>query len=118
MANVYTSARALRKQLSNNSEAPAMRRLLHTLRPVTAKSDSPEAGSHIDRRRDYAFTILPDFRQLVQTRILLLPFAVFAFTGRRLTFQRRLVMLCACETLLPNCGPLPQTSQTCAMTGS
>jgi hypothetical protein len=24
--------------------------------------------------------------------------------------------LCACEMLLPNCGPLPQISHTCAMT--
>jgi hypothetical protein len=27
-------------------------------------------------------------------------------------------LLLACETLLPNCGPLPQTEQTCAMTNS
>jgi hypothetical protein len=26
--------------------------------------------------------------------------------------------LCACEMLFPNCGPLPQTWQTCAMTYS
>src|SRR5512138_1216056 len=54
----------------------------------------------------------------VQTRSFLLPWAVFAFTGRRLTFQRRLVTLCACEMLLPNFGPLPQISHTCAMTGA
>src|SRR5437879_4306787 len=56
--------------------------------------------------------------QLVQTRIRLLPPPTFAFTGRRLTFQRRRLMLCAWEMLLPNCGPLPQTSHTCAMTNS
>ena len=64
----------------------------------------------------YAFFVtLLERRQLVQTRIfLLLPPApcTLAFTGCKFTFQRRLVMLCACETLLPNCGPLPQTSQT------
>src|ERR1700693_2781897 len=54
--------------------------------------------------------------QLVQTRIRLLPPPTFAFTGRRFTFQRRRLMLCAWEMLLPNCGPLPQTSQTCAIT--
>src|SRR5882757_3040056 len=56
--------------------------------------------------------------QLVQTRIRLLPPPTFAFTGRRLTFQRRRLMLCAWEMLLPNWGPLPQTSHTCAMTNS
>src|SRR5207248_8472731 len=35
-----------------------------------------------------------------------------ARTGRRLTFQRRLVTLCAWLMLFPNCGPLPQTSHT------
>lgn len=44
--------------------------------------------------------------------------ATFAFTGCRFTFQRRRLLLFACETLLPNCGPLPQTEQTCAMTNS
>src|SRR5437868_11846090 len=39
-----------------------------------------------------------------------------ALTGRRFTFQRRLVTLWAWLMLLPNCGPLPQISQTLAMT--
>src|SRR5258706_10115841 len=39
-----------------------------------------------------------------------------ACTGRRFTFQRRLVTLWAWLMLLPNCGPLPQISQTLAMT--
>src|SRR5580692_222694 len=56
--------------------------------------------------------------QLVQTRIRLLPPPTFALTGRRLTFQRRRLMLCAWEMLLPNCGPLPQTSHTCAISNS
>src|ERR1700761_761471 len=56
--------------------------------------------------------------QLVQTRMRLLPPPTFALTGRRFTFQRRRLMLCAWEMLLPNCGPLPQTSHTCAMTNS
>jgi hypothetical protein len=64
----------------------------------------------------YAFVTLPERMHEVQTRIFLLPFAVFAFTGRKLTFQRRFVTLCACEILLPDFGPLPQISHTCAMT--
>src|ERR1700733_1091659 len=53
--------------------------------------------------------------QLVQTRIRLGAPFTSAFTACRFTFQRRRVTLCACEMLLPNCGPLPQTSHTCAM---
>src|SRR5579864_3545886 len=50
--------------------------------------------------------------QEVQARIrLLTPFTI-ARTGRRFTFQRRLVTLCAWLMLFPNCGPLPQTSHT------
>ena len=53
--------------------------------------------------------------QLAHTRIRLgLPFTS-AFTACRFTFQRRFVTLCAWEMLLPNCGPLPQTSHTCAI---
>src|SRR5262252_233211 len=54
--------------------------------------------------------------QLVQTRRRLLPPFTRALTGRRFTFQRRLLTLCACEMVLPERGPLPQTSHTCAMT--
>jgi len=36
--------------------------------------------------------------------------------GRRLTFQRRLLTLWAWLMVLPNCGPLPQTSHTRAIT--
>src|SRR6516165_9762802 len=53
--------------------------------------------------------------QLVQTRMRFGAPFTRAFTACRLTFQRRLVTLCACEILLPNCGPLPQTSHTCAI---
>src|SRR5580698_10090637 len=53
--------------------------------------------------------------QLVQTVIRLLPPSTFARTGRRFTFHRRLVLLLACETLFPNCGPLPQRSHLAAM---
>src|SRR4029079_16612497 len=53
--------------------------------------------------------------QLVQTRIRFGAPFTSALTACRLTFQRRLVTLCACEMLFPNCGPLPQTSQTCAI---
>ena len=68
---------------------------------------------------DYALTTLPLRRHPVHTRMRLLPCAVLACTGRRLMFQRRLVMLCAWLTLFPERGFLPQTSQTCAIaTGS
>ena len=66
----------------------------------------------------YAFTTLPLRRHPVQTRMRLLPCAVLACTGRKLMFQRRLVMLCAWLTLLPETGFLPHISQTCAMIGA
>src|SRR5580700_6306435 len=53
--------------------------------------------------------------QVAHTRSFLgAPFTI-AFTACRFTFQRRRVMLCACEMLLPKRGPLPQMSQICAM---
>jgi hypothetical protein len=58
----------------------------------------------------YALTTLPLRRQEVQTRIALL-FVVpctLARIGRKLMFQRRLVMLWAWLTLLPERGRLPQ----------
>src|SRR5271163_2614380 len=70
------------------------------------------------RVRAYALTILPALMQLAQTRMRLAPPATLAFTGRRLTFQRRRLTLWACEILFPNCGPLPQIWQICAMTDS
>jgi len=63
----------------------------------------------------YALAILPFLMQLVQTRIRLDAPFTSAFTACRFTFQRRRVTLCACEMLLPNCGPFPQISHTCAM---
>jgi hypothetical protein len=71
-----------------------------------------EAEPNFVRDFAYALTILPALMQRVQTRIRLLPPSTAAFTGRRLTFQRRLETLWACEILLPNCGPLPQILQT------
>jgi hypothetical protein len=65
--------------------------------------------------RPYALTTLPLRRQDVQTRMRLVAAPTLAWTGRRLTFQRRLVTLWAWLILFPNCGPLPQRSQTCAM---
>ena len=53
--------------------------------------------------------------QLVHTRMRFGAPFTSAFTACRFTFQRRRDTLCACEMLLPNCGPLPQTSHTCAM---
>ena len=66
--------------------------------------------------RYQALTTLPLRRQEVHTRMRLVDAPTFACTGRRLTFQRRLVTLWAWLMLLPNCGPLPQMSQTRAMT--
>src|SRR5579863_6290677 len=63
----------------------------------------------------YALATLPLLMQLVHTRRLLGAPLTIAFTFCRFTFQRRRVTLCACEMLLPNCGPLPQTSHTCAI---
>src|ERR1700686_2027067 len=63
-----------------------------------------------------ALTTLPLRRQEVQTRMRLAPPFTLARTGRRLTFQRRRDTLCAWLMVFPNCGPLPQISQTCAMT--
>ncbi len=65
--------------------------------------------------RPYAFTTLPLRRQGVHTRMRrAVPFTL-ARTGRRFTFQRRLVTLWAWLMLFPDCGPLPQISQTRAM---
>src|ERR1051325_10875508 len=54
--------------------------------------------------------------QLAQTFIrLALPAGVFTRIDCRLGLKTRGLRLLACETLLPNCGPLPQTSQRFAM---
>ena len=63
-----------------------------------------------------AFAIFPPLMQVVQTFM-----RTFPPCGRwtriscRLGLKRRLVRLFAWETLLPNCGPLPQTSHRFAM---
>ena len=54
----------------------------------------------------YALTTLPLRRQDVQTRIRLVAAPTLACTGRRLTFQRRLVTLWAWLMLLPELRPL------------
>lgn len=66
-------------------------------------------------RWNQALMILPALMQEVQTRMRLLPPSVLALTCWRFGFQRRRVVLWACEMLLPNCGPLPQRSHFCAM---
>jgi len=63
----------------------------------------------------YAFTTLPLRKQEVHTRRRLVEPPTLARTGRRLTFHRRLLTLWAWLMLFPDCGPLPQTSQTRAM---
>jgi hypothetical protein len=77
----------------------------------------PKVEGHLTQNLDfcYALTTLPDLRQDVQTRTRLdAPFTI-ARTGRRFTFQRRLLTLWAWLMLFPNCGPLPHTSHTRAM---
>src|ERR1700676_3329023 len=64
----------------------------------------------------YALTTLPLRRQEVQTRMCFVAAPTLAWTGRRLTFQRRLLTLWAWLMVFPNCGPLPQISQTRAIT--
>src|SRR3954464_12302423 len=54
----------------------------------------------------------------VHARIFLLAPFTTARTGRRFTFQRRLLTLWAWLMLLPNCGPLPHISHTRAITDS
>src|SRR5208282_1653162 len=73
----------------------------------------PDQGR--EARSAYALAIFPLLMHDAQTRIRLGAPLTSALTTCRLTFQRRRVTLCACEMLLPNCGPLPQISQTCAM---
>ena len=73
-----------------------------------------EIGNQL--KRQAALATLPALMQLVQTRIrLALPLGVFTRIDCRLGLKTRGVRLLACETLLPNCGPLPQTSQRFAM---
>src|ERR1700734_129607 len=64
----------------------------------------------------YALTTLPLRRQEVHTRMRLVVAPTRACTGRRLTFQRRLVTLWAWLMRFPDCGFLPQISHCCAMT--
>ena len=84
-------------------------------RPRTTKPRPRTGFWPIKNEIAYALAIFPLLMQLVQTRRLLLAPLTSAFTFWRFTFQRRRVTLCACEMLLPNCGPLPQTSHTCAI---
>src|SRR5579862_5786775 len=83
----------------------------------TPSADEALYESRLLRRgcEPYALATLPLLMQLVHTRRLLGAPLTIAFTFCRFTFQRRRVTLCACEMLLPNCGPLPQTSHTCAI---
>src|ERR1700677_5154919 len=53
--------------------------------------------------------------QDVQTRIRRPAPLIKARTDCKFTFQRRFVTLWAWLIRLPNCGPFPQTSQTCAI---
>src|SRR5678816_28406 len=61
-----------------------------------------------------ALIILPDLMHRVQTFIRPLPpEGSWTRTGCRFGLNRRRVLLLACETLFPNCGPFPQTSHLC-----
>ena len=76
-------------------------------------SAMPDQG--LKARSAYALATFPLLMQDAHTRSRLGAPLTSALTTCRFTFQRRRVTLCACEMLLPNCGPLPQISQTCAM---
>ena len=78
------------------------------------KASIEEAFVHL-REIVYALTTLPDLMHEVQTRTRLLAPLTRARTGRRFTFQRRRLTLCAWLMAFPNCGPLPQISHTWAM---
>src|SRR5208282_479450 len=64
----------------------------------------------------YALTTFPLRMQAVQTRMRFVVAPTRACTGRRFTFQRRLVTLWAWLMRFPDCGFLPQMSHCCAMT--
>ena len=59
------------------------------------KALSAGRGLESGDRNGYAFVTLPLRRQLAHTRMRWLPPATLARTGRRLTFQRRRLTLCA-----------------------
>jgi hypothetical protein len=59
------------------------------------KTLSVGRGFESDELRIYALVTLPLRRQLVHTRIRLLPPLTWAWTGRKLTFQRRRLTLWA-----------------------
>jgi hypothetical protein len=63
----------------------------------------------------YAFVTLPLRMQEVQTRMRFVVAPTRACTGRKFTFQRRLVTLWAWLMRFPDCGFLPQISHCCAM---
>jgi hypothetical protein len=63
-----------------------------------------------------AFITAPDLMHLVHTLVFwVFPPALAMCTVFKLGSQRRLVLLCAWDTLLPVTGPLPQISHTFAM---
>ena len=78
---------------------------------------TPLAFNSLIRTFRYAdLTTAPERIQRVQTFVLfLLPLAVAIRTVFRLGSHRRLVLLCAWDTLFPVIGPLPQTSHTLAI---
>lgn len=65
-----------------------------------------------------ALTILPDLMQPVQTLTRFGEPFTKARTRWMFGFQRRFVRRCEWETLMPHDGPLPQTSQTDAISNS
>ena len=66
--------------------------------------------------RHAALAILPPLMHLVHTRIRRAPpCGSCTRTNCRFGLNRRGVRLFACDTLLPNCGPLPQASHFLAM---
>ena len=92
----------------------ALRSRPYLFNPYIADTDL--AGAFDLKADQAAFATFPALMQLVQTFIRrALPWGVFTRMDCRFGLKTRGVRLLACETLLPNCGPLPQTSQRFAM---
>ena len=72
-----------------------------------------DAGPNADRYFETTRLTFPAFRHLVHTFCRFgVPLASVVRTRWMFGLNRRLVRRCECETLMPNPGPLPQTSQT------
>ena len=101
---------AMGEREANSSSRPTTKP-----RPKTGFRNQKTSGALRAPETSYALAIFPLLMQLVHTRIRFGAPFTSALTACRFTFQRRRVTLWACEMLLPNCGPVPQTSHICAI---